>query len=95
MTDSTEIGKLGRCPVENPTKEQVITFCDNLKASILQQLELGNPIALEVKHRTEPIYNNYGMVLDHRYMGCRYVIGIGEGAVRIKMKQYLREEIRD
>ena len=61
--------------------EQVETFCDSLKKSLLEAVRRGDGIHLQLDHDTEPVGGYPSDVpADHAWMGCTYTVRVGRPA---------------
>ena len=68
---------------KNPTPEQIIAYCDDLKKALLNTSERKHPIKIEVKPdiSTKDDLDEYGnQPIDHVYLGYTITIKMGRPA---------------
>lgn len=94
MSITTEIGGLGQEPGQ-PTENEIIAFCDNLRESMLRQLRAGQALSIEHKVDSETLHNGYGMPLDAVCMGATVAVHFGRPARQTVTKRMASAEWRE
>lgn len=68
----------------NPEPDAIRAFCRNLEASLLDAQAKGFPVVIKQKHDSDRLDNDYGMPIDHVYMGMTFTVAIGRPAGKVR-----------
>ena len=73
--------------LDNPTAEQVTSFCDRLKETLLKAVANGSPVCITSKILTDDIYIGspaFNIPYDAVYTGQVWKIGYAAGAEKVR-----------
>jgi len=65
-------------------RREIEAFCDNLKTTLLEALENKTPIHICQKNDNDDVFDQFGMVVDVRNMGCIMYIFYGRPAEKFQ-----------
>lgn len=74
------------------TEQEVEQFCNHLKLLMLDYLQQGQPVCIQIKNDTEPVYGDRYLseIVEHTLLGYTYPICFGRPAARLVKEERAR-----